>query len=64
MPSQMQKEHNRKVSSIPTQLQEAGFAVRLGFLYFLQFPLALFVIFPWGLGSTTPLHLSHCRLRS
>lgn len=39
MPSQMQKEHNKKVSSIPTQLQEAGFAVRLGFFIFSSSPL-------------------------
>lgn len=61
----MWKECNRKIFSIPTWLQETGFAARLFFLFFfLQFPLVLFAMFPWGAGSPSALRFGRCRLRS
>lgn len=65
----MWKECNRKIFSIPTWLQETGFAARLFFYFFFlfssfQFPLVLFAMFPWGTGSPSALRFGHCRLRS
>lgn len=34
------------------------------FFFFLQFPLVLFAMFPWGAGSPSALRFSRCRLRS
>lgn len=62
----MWKERNRKVSAIPTGMQETSFAARL-FIH----PLSLFPILPcplcyvsWGAGSTSALCFGHCRLGS
>lgn len=34
------------------------------FFFFLQFPLVLFAMFPWGAGSPSALRFGRCRLRS